>query len=115
MLAAEFNRMANVEIDSARDYQLLRLAVTNRQTGRFWQQIQRTRWPDALLRRIDLFRSHGRFTARDHEFFTKANWISSLVNFGVWPASYDPLVDMIDEQRMRDELNRFRYWTPSED
>lgn len=108
MLAAEFNRISNAEIDSARDYQLLRLAVTSRQTGGFWQQTQRTRWPDSLLRRIDLFRSHGRFTARDHEFFTKANWISSLVNFGVWPASYDPLADMIDEQRMRDDLVRFK-------
>jgi len=115
MLAAEFNRMTNVEIDSARDYQLLRLAVTNRQSGQFWQQTQRTQWPDSLQRRIDLFRSHGRFTARDHEFFSKSNWISSFLNFGVWPASYDPLADMIDEQRIRDELIRFRYWTLADD
>jgi tryptophan halogenase len=108
MLAAEFNRMANVEIDSARDYQLLRLAVTNRQTGTLWQQTRRTRWPDSLLRRMDLFRSHGRFTVRDHEFFSKSNWISSFLNFGVWPEFYDPLADMIDEQRMRADLNRFR-------
>ena len=93
MLAAEFNRMANVEIDSARDYQLLRLAVSNRQTGTLRQQ---TRWPDSLLRRMDLFRSHGRFTVRDHEFFSKSNWISSFLNFGVWPEFYDPLADMID-------------------
>jgi tryptophan halogenase len=108
MLAAEFNRMTNAEVDSARDYQLLRTAVATRQTGRFWQQAQRTRWPDSLLRRIDLFRSRGRFTTREHEFFTKSNWISSFLNFGVWPESYDPLADMIDEQRMRADLVRFR-------
>ena len=108
MLAAEYNRMANAEIDSVRDYQLLRLAVATRQTGRFWQEAQRTQWPDSLQRRVDLFRSRGRFTPRDHEFPAKSNWISSFINFGVWPEAYDPLADMIDERRMRADLIRFR-------
>jgi tryptophan halogenase len=108
MLAAEFNRMTNLEIDSVRDYQLLRPMLSTRKTGRFWQQVRRTRWPDSLIRRVDLFRSRGRFTPRDHEFFTKSNWTSSFINFGLWPEAYDPLADMIDEQRMRAELLRFR-------
>jgi len=108
MLAAEFNRMTNAEIDSARDYQLLRLALADRQTGRFWQRIQQTQWPDLLQQRIDLFRSRGRLTPRDNEFYTKSNWISSFINLGFWPASYDPLADIIDEKRMRADLVRFR-------
>ena len=108
MLAAEFNRMANAEIDSARDYQLLRLALADRHTGQFWQRMQQKQWPDSLQQRIDLFRSRGRFTPRDNEFFTKSNWISSFMNLGIWPASYDPLADMIDEQRMRADLVRCR-------
>jgi tryptophan halogenase len=108
MLAAEFNRKTNAEIDSVRDYQLLRLALADRRAGAFWQRIRQTPWPDSLQQRIDLFRSRGRFTQRDHEFFTKSNWISSFINFGAWPASYDPLADMIDEQRMRADLARFR-------
>ena len=108
MLAAEFNRMTNAEIDSARDYQLLHLALADRQTGQFWQRMQQTQWPDSLQQRIDLFRSRGRFTPRDNEFFTKSNWISSFINLGFWPASYDPLADIVDEQRMRADLVRFR-------
>ena len=108
MLAAEFSRMTNAEIDSARDYQLLRLALADRQAGQFWQRMQQTQWPDSLQQRIDLFRSRGRFTRRDNEFFTKSNWISSFINLGFWPASYDPLADVTDEQRMRADLVRFR-------
>jgi len=108
MLAEEFNRMTNVEIDGARDYQLLRPALADRQAGQFWQQTRETQWPDSLQQRIDLFRSRGRFTPRDHEFFSKSNWVSSFINFGLWPASYDPLADMIDEKRMRADLVRFR-------
>ncbi|NND36995.1 MAG: hypothetical protein HKN81_07650, partial [Gammaproteobacteria bacterium] len=107
MLAAEFNRKTNAAIDCARDYQLLRLALAERQAGGFWQRTQEMQWPDSLQQRIDLFRSRGRYTPRDHEFFTKANWISSFINFGVWPASYDPLADMIDERRMRADLVGF--------
>lgn len=108
MLAAEFNRKTNAEIDSIRDYQLLRLALADRNAGEFWQRIRQATWPDSLQQRVDLFRSRGRFTQRDHEFFTKSNWISSFMNLGAWPASYDPLADMIDEQRMRADLARFR-------
>jgi tryptophan halogenase len=108
MLAAEFNRMTNVEIDSARDYQLLRLALADRQTGQFWQRMPQTQWPDSLQQRIDLFRSRGRLTPRDYEFFAKSNWISSFMNLGCSPASYDPLADIVDEQRMRADLVRFR-------
>ena len=108
LLAAEFNRMTNVEIDGARDYQLLRLALADRQSGQLWQRLQKTQWPDSLQQRIDLFRSRGRLTLRDHEFFAKSNWISSLINFEAWPTSYDPLADMIDEQRMRADLAHFR-------
>jgi tryptophan halogenase len=108
MLAAEFNRMTNAEIDSTRDYQLLRLALADRQTGPFWQRMQQTQWPDSLQQRIDLFRSRGRFTRQDNEFFTKSNWISSFINLGFWPASYDPLADMVDEQQMRADLVRFK-------
>jgi tryptophan halogenase len=108
MLATEFNRQTNAEIDSARDYQLLRLALADRHAGAFWQRTQQTQWPDSLQQRIDLYRSRGRFTPRDHEFFSKSNWISSFINFGLWPASYDPLADMIDEQRMRADLASFR-------
>jgi len=108
MLAAEFNRMSNAEIDSVRDYQLLRLALADRQSGQFWQKMQQTQWPDSLQQRIDLFRSRGRITPRDNEFYTKFNWISSFMNLGSWPASYDPLADITDEQRMRTDLARFR-------
>lgn len=113
MLAAEFNRITNLEIDSVRDYQLLRLAVADRQTGPFWQRIRHLQWPDSLQQRVELFRSCGRFTPRDNEFFSKSNWISSFINFGVWPASYDPLADMVDEQRMRADLVRFKKIVPA--
>ena len=53
-------------------------------------------------------RVRGRYTKTPDGLLGKARWISSLINFGAWPVAYDPLADMIDEKRLRDELARFR-------
>ncbi len=108
MLAAEYNRITNAEIDSARDYQLLRLALADRRSGQLWQRMRHMKWPDSLQKRIELFRSCGRFTPRENEVISKSRWISSFMNMGLVPASYDPLADMADEARMRTDLARFK-------
>ena len=108
MLSTEYNRVTNQEIECARDYQVLRYALTDRKKGPFWENLRALPIPNALQDRIDLFKHHGRMTRRDYEYPGKARWISSFVNFGFWPSSYDPLADMIDEQRMRDDLSKFK-------
>ena len=108
MLSEEYNRTTSIEVASARDYQILRYALAGRRKGPFWENVGQVQNPVSLQKRIDLFRMHGRFTRVDHEFISQANWVSSFINFGFWPSSYDPLADMIDEQRMRNEISRFR-------
>ena len=108
MLSEEYNRTTSIEVASARDYQILRYALAGRSKGPFWENVRQVRNPDSLQRRIDLFNMHGRFTRVDHELLSQANWVSSFINFGFWPSSYDPLADMIDEQRMRNEISQFK-------
>jgi len=107
-LADEYNRIAAMRAASVRDYLTLRFALATRSSGMFWQRVAEIAIPEALQQRLDLFRCHGRFTVRDHDLFSKSNWVSSFINFGAWPASYDPLADMIDEDRMRADLRRLR-------
>jgi tryptophan halogenase len=108
MLAEEYNRVMLDELTHARDYQVLRYALAGRRKGPFWENHAQVKLPDSLQGRIDLFRSFGRFTRGDHRMLSQANWFSSFLNFGFWPSSYDPMADMIDEQRMTTELGRFR-------
>ena len=97
-LAAEFNRVMQIRAEDARDYQSLRYALTDADYAP----------PVSLQRRLQLFRARGRYTKTSDGLLGKARWISSLINFGAWPDAYDPLADMIDEQRLRDDLARFR-------
>jgi tryptophan halogenase len=108
MLAEDYDRVTLDELTNVRDYQALRYALAGRSKGVFWENVAQAERPDSLQGRIDLFRGFGRFTRGDHQMLRQANWVSSFLNFGFWPSSYDPLADMIDEKRMRTELGRFK-------
>lgn len=107
-LATEYNRKTSGEVTSVRDYQTLRYALSDRRKGLFWERFEKMTIPDSLQSRIDLFKNNGRTRRRDNDYPSKANWISSFINFGYWPSSYDPLADMIDEQSMRKDISQFR-------
>ena len=107
-LADEFNRRTNAELEEIRDYQLLRYALATRKQGPFWEQVAGMERPESIRRRIELFMTHGRFTRGELAPFSEAQWISSFVNFGAEPSSYDPVADMIDMERMRADIDRFR-------
>lgn len=108
MLAREYDRVSHDELDNVRDYQALRYVLANRSKGAFWENLAQAELPETLRTRIDLFSGFGRFTRGDHLMLNQANWVSSFLNFGFWPSSYDPMADMIDEQRMKADLERFR-------
>ena len=108
MLAEDYNRVTLDELTNVRDYQALRYALSDRSEGAFWENVAKAKRPEPLQDRIDLFRGFGRFTRGDHQMIRQANWISSFLNFGFWPSSYDPLADMIDEKRMKADLEQFR-------
>lgn len=107
VLAAEFDRSTNLELDLLRDYLVLRYALARRQ-GPFWQQVAAMSLPESLRRRIELYSTHGRVTRDERGVIGKTHWVSSFVNLGPDPASYDPIADMIDEERMRADLAAFR-------
>jgi tryptophan halogenase len=108
MLAEEYNRVALDELTNLRDYQALRYALAGRREGIFWENLAQAKRPESLQGRIDLFREFGRFARGDHQILRQDDWVSSFLNFGFWPSSYDPIADMIDEERMKTDLERFR-------
>ena len=108
MLAEDYNRVTLDELTNVRDYQALRYALSGRGEGAFWENAAKAKRPDSLQDRIDLFRGFGRFTRGDHQIIRQANWVSSFLNFAFLPSSYDPLADMIDENRMKADLEQFR-------
>jgi tryptophan halogenase len=108
LLADEYNRITTREYENVRDFLLLRYRLSERGDSAFWQVAKGIEIPDSLRHRIELFLSRGRLVHDEFEIFSKDSWVSMMIGNGLVPAGYDPLVDTLDIDRIRDELQRMR-------
>ena len=82
--------------------------MTERNEGDLWGYCRNVSKPDSLLERIELFRSHGRILREDFELFPTQSWLYVMVGQNIMPQSDDPLVNLIDPQKLNDNLADIR-------
>jgi len=105
---AEYNRIVITEVEQIRDFITLHYHATTRDDSPLWDYCRNMEIPDSLRYRIELFKSHGRVTFSDRELFVESNWLSVMTGQNIWPHSYDPLVDVLSVEEIRDRLERTR-------
>jgi len=105
---AEYNRLAEVEIESIRDFIILHYHATYRDDTPYWDYVRTMPIPESLQRRIDLFRGRGRTPPRALDLFTDTSWIAVFIGQDVMPRAYEPLVDAHDLDQVRARLARTR-------
>jgi tryptophan halogenase len=98
---AEFNRQMDTEFRFIRDFIILHYHVTERTDSEFWRRCREMDIPDGLQHRLDLFRDTGRVFETDLDIFRENSWVQVMLGQGIEPQSYHPIVDMMDEQELR--------------
>ena len=98
---AEFNRQMDTEFRFIRDFIILHYHVTERTDSEFWRRCREMDIPDGLQHRLDLFRDAGRVFETDLDIFRENSWVQVMLGQGIEPQSYHPIVDMMDEQELR--------------
>ena len=106
--AEEYNRLQIEEYERVRDFIVLHYKATTRDDSPLWRYCGNMDVPDALKRRINLFRSSGRVAFEDHELFVEPNWLSVFIGQGIWPRRYDPLADVVPIDAAAVQLSRLR-------
>jgi tryptophan halogenase len=106
--AEEYNRLQIQEYERVRDFIVLHYKATTRDDSPLWRYCGNMDIPDALERRINLFRSSGRVAFEDHELFVEPNWLSVFIGQGIWPRRYDPLADVVPIEAAAVQLSRLR-------
>jgi tryptophan halogenase len=106
--ADEYNRLQIEEYERVRDFIVLHYKATMRDDSPLWRYCGNMDIPDALRRRINLFRSSGRVAFEDHELFVEPNWLSVFIGQGIWPRRYDPLADVVPIDAAAVQLSRLR-------
>jgi tryptophan 7-halogenase len=104
----EYNRLSILSFERIRDFLILHYHANGRDDAPLWRECRAMRIPDTLRRKIDLFRACGRFFRDDDELFVDTNWIAVFLGQGIWPERYDPLVDSVDIEAVRESFERMR-------
>ena len=100
----EFNNQMKFEIENIRDFIILHYHVTNRTDTPFWRHCRTMEIPESLQHRIDLFKETGRVFKVPTELFGENSWTQVMLGQGLSPEQYHPIVNVMDEQELRDFL-----------
>jgi tryptophan halogenase len=104
----EYNRHSARSFERIRDFLILHYYATGRDDTPLWRYCRSMEIPATLQRKIDLFRSSGRFFREDDELFVDTNWIAVFLGQNIWPGAYDPVVDSVDIVAVKQSLERMR-------
>ena len=104
----EYNRLMTSQYERIRDFLVLHYKATERNDTPFWDRCRTMEVPETLTRKMELFRRTGRLFRHEDELFTETNWLAVLVGQNVVPETYDPLVDALDIDAIRERLQRIK-------
>jgi tryptophan halogenase len=104
----EFNRLTIEEYETTRDFVILHYKLTEREDSPLWRHCRHMPVPEALQRKIALFRERGRVFRWPADLFTEDSWIAVMLGQGADPEGYDPLVDSIPAEQLAAYLQHIR-------
>jgi tryptophan halogenase len=95
-LAAEFNRLSNMQYERIRDFLILHYAANRREGEPLWDYLRAMPLPDSLANKMALFRARALAPEYQYGLFSRDSWLSVLFGQGLTPQGYDPLADSFD-------------------
>jgi len=107
-LQREYNRRMHHDYEEVRDFVMLHYCTSQRTDTAFWRATKEIPLPDSLRERIELFTAQGKLREGTEELFRNTSWQSVFEGMGIRPHKYSPLVDNLDPERLRQDLNTTR-------
>jgi len=99
-----YNAEVAYEYERIRDFIVLHYCLTQREDTPLWRYCRSMALPDTLQQRIELYRGTGRIRSRAGELFTDMSWFYIFEGMGVRPEHYDPLLDVVTLDKLKEIL-----------
>jgi len=99
-----YNAEVTYEFERIRDFIVLHYCMTQREDAPLWRYCRSMAVPDTLRQRIELYRGTGRVRWRSGELFTDMSWFYIFEGLGVLPQHYDPLLDVVPLDKLKEIL-----------
>jgi tryptophan halogenase len=99
-----YNTDVAYEFERIRDFIVLHYCLTQRDDTPLWRYCRSMTLPDSLQQRIEVYRRTGRVRWRAGELFTDMSWFYIFEGLGVRPDAYDPLLDVVSTDKLKEIL-----------
>lgn len=100
----EYNKQTQQEYEDIRDFIIAHYKITNREDTPFWKYCKNMEIPDRLQKRLELFKSSGRFFKFGEELFREESWVQVLLGQG-FKMNPDPMADLIPDDDIMNFLD----------
>ena len=100
-----YNRVVGEEYERIRDFLVLHYNATQRDDSGFWNDVRTMALPEGLKEKYEIYRSRGRIFRENDELFSDTSWFAVMAGQNLWPASYDPVADVLDAAETRKRLD----------
>lgn len=100
-----YNKLTKKEYSRIRDFLILHYNATQRDDSEFWNYCRTMDIPDTLQEKLDLFKWNGQFFREEDELFIATSWVAVMMGQGVFPQTYNPTVDALDDVKTARELD----------
>lgn len=104
----EYNRQSRFEFERIRDFLILHYHANQRSDSEFWIARREMAVPEALQRKMDLFRQCGRICRDADELFAEVAWLQVMLGQGIEPETQHPLADILSDRQRGEFLANLR-------
>jgi tryptophan halogenase len=105
-----YNQEVGLEFERIRDFIVLHYCL-NQRSEPMWRHCASMQLPESLEQRIELYRRTARIRILAGELFTDLSWFYIFEGMGVRPDSYDPLMDVVGGERLKEILTQLALGT----
>ncbi|MFQ3196456.1 MAG: tryptophan halogenase [Paraglaciecola sp.] len=88
LLAEQFNRETQLELETVRDFIILHYHLTQRNDSPFWDHYRTMTIPDSLTHRMAIFRENGYAWPDDVALFRVDSWVQVMMGQGLIPKQH---------------------------
>jgi tryptophan halogenase len=101
---AQFNALAQNEVERVRDFIVLHYHLTERDDTSFWNHVRSMDIPDTLRERMACFAEAAQAWQSTSEIFRVDSWIQVMLGQRLQPASWNRMAALMSEGRLKQTL-----------